>query len=186
MTGLKEKHMDRFLSGKRVGCVAKKIGIAVYAVSVSMFFVCCVVMFAGCKRRKAPAQEAAPALEVVITNRMDDLTYREALSSNLVEQTRLAADRSVVVDQMEKLIKDARASLPADADDEAVKAELAKRQEWKSLEEENARKIADIEKTLVAARETVRRRIEAEMRDVKAVAEGKAIPAQSAGDNGKR
>lgn len=179
--------MGWFLSGNRVGCVAQKTEAVLCAVSVSMLFVCCLVLFSGCKRRKAPEKEvAAPALEVVVTNRMDDSAYRKALSDNQLAQTQLAAERSVVVDQMKKLIAEARAGLPADADDEAVKAELAKHSEWKSLEEENARKNAEIDKTLAAARETVRRRIEAEARDVKAVAEGKAVPAQAAGDGNKR
>jgi hypothetical protein len=121
----------------------------------------------------------------VITNRMEDVAYREALVSNHLAQTQMAFERHPVVSQMEKLVKEARAGLPADADDEALKAELEKRPEWKVLEEENARKLAEMEKTLVAAREMVRKRLEAEMRDTKAVAEGRAVPAP-AGGSGKR
>jgi hypothetical protein len=150
-----------------------------------MLFASCVAVLSGCKRRQAPEGETpSPALEVVITNRMQDPVYRKALDDNRREQTRQAAERHVVVSQMEKLIAEARAALPPGADDEAVKAELEKRPEWKALEEENARRVADIEKTLAAARETVRRRIEAEARDVKAVAEGRAVPAAAA-DSGK-
>ena len=178
-------NMGWFLSGKRIGCGAQKIEIALCAVSVSMLFVCCFAVLSGCKR-KAPEKETAPALEVVITNRMQDTVYREALSSNQLAQTKIAAERSVVVDRMEKIVAEARASLPADSDDEAVKAELAKLPEWKVLEEENTRRIADTEKMLAEAREMVRRRIEAETRDVKAVAEGRAVPAPAAGGSGKR
>ena len=183
---LKEMHMGWFMSGKRTGCVAQKTEVVLCAVSVSMLFVCCMVVFSGCKRRKAPETVAAPALEAVHTNRMDDPVYRQALSDNRVEQARIASERSVVVSRMEKLVVEARAGLPEGADDEAVKAELEKRPEWKVLEEENARKIAGIEKTLAAARETVRQRIETEARDVKAVAEGKAVPAQAERDGNKR
>lgn len=183
---LKEMHMGWFLSGKQVGCVPQKNETVLCAVSVSMLFVCCVVIFSGCKRRKAPEKEiAAPALEVVITNRMDDTVYLEALRDNRREQGKHATERQEVVSRMAGLIAEARAGLPEDADDEAVKAELAKRPEWKSLEEENARKVADIEKTLAAARETVRKRLEMEARDVKAVAEGRAVPAVAVESGGK-
>ena len=177
--------MGWFLSGKQVGCVPQKIETVFCAVSVSMLFVCCVVAFSGCKRRKAPEAAAAPALESVITNRMDDSTYRQALSDNRREQGKHATERQEIVSKMEGLIAEARAGLPEDADDEAVKAELAKRPEWNALEEENTRKIADIEKTLAAARETVRKRIEMEARDVKAVAEGRAVPAAIVESGGK-
>ena len=44
------------------------------------------------------------------------------------------------------------------------------------LEAENARALAEVETTLAEARESIRRRMEAEARDVKAVAEGRAVP----------
>jgi hypothetical protein len=155
------------------------IGMALQAAGVSMLFVCCAATLSGCKRRQAGGAAAAPVLETVITNRMEDPVYRKALEDNQLEQTRQAAERSVVVDRMKVLIAEARAALPAGTDDETVRAELEKRPEWKMLEEENARMNAGLEKTLAAARETVRRRIEAETQDRKAVAEGRAVPAGS-------
>ena len=78
------------------------------------------------------------------------------------------------------MVAEVRASLPAGAGDQAVKDELAKRPEWKALEIENARALAEIEKSVQGAREKIRRRMEAEARDVKAVAEGRAVPAEPA------
>jgi hypothetical protein len=79
---------------------------------------------------------------------------------------------------MTALIERTRAALPEGASDEAVKAELDKSAEWRELEAQNARLIGEIEKTLAQARETVRQRMLAEANDLKAVAEGRAIPAQ--------
>jgi hypothetical protein len=111
---------------------------------------------------------------------MDDLDYRKALIANRTEQTRQALERRTVIAQMQKLIDETRTTLPeADrTNDVVVRAALEKRPEWTALEEENTRKIGDIEKTLAAARETVRQRMEAEARDAKAVAEGRAVPAE--------
>ncbi len=153
--------------------------------TVSMLFVCLLTVMAGCKRRagqgEGQGQSTEPVLETVITNRMQDPVYVKALVESRREQTQAAAARSVVVEKMEAMIAEARASLPPGADDEAVKKELAKRPEWKTLEAENERAMAEIKKAMQAAREKVRRRMEAEARDVKAVAEGRAVPATPQG-----
>jgi len=150
---------------------------------VSMLFVCVLAVAAGCKRRAGQGEEkgAEPALETVITNRMQDPAYVKALVENRREQTQAAAARAVVVEKMEAMIAEVRASLPPGADDEAVKKELAKRPEWKTLEAENERAMAEIKKAMQAAREKVRQRVEAEACDVKAVAEGRAVPATPQG-----
>jgi hypothetical protein len=174
--------MCGFLSGERMKRVVQKARTAVWVASVSMLFIGCAVGFFGCKRRQPPAGKASvpaagAAPEVVVTNRMDDGAYLKALVENRREQGQKAAARQEVVSQMEKMVEEARAALPAGADNEAVKAELAKRPEWKALEGENARRLEEIRQTLVAARETVRLRMAAEGRDVNAVAEGRAVPA---------
>ncbi len=74
------------------------------------------------------------------------------------------------------MVAEVREALPAGADDEAVKAELAKSEEWRTLEAENLKRIGEIEEKIAEARTTVRERLLREQRDVKAVAEGRARP----------
>ena len=174
------------MSGKRMTGATERAVCAGKARTVSMLFVCMLTVMAGCKRRAGQGegqgeQSTEPVLETVITNRMQDPVYVKALVESRREQTQAAAARSVVVEKMEAMIAEARASLPPGADDEAVKKELAKRPEWKTLEAENERAMAEIKKAMQAAREKVRQRVEAEACDVKAVAEGRAVPATPQG-----
>ena len=178
-TGLKETQMIGFLSLKQKNCVVNKRATMVCMTTVSMVFM--VFLLVGCKKRTVPAEtpsvSAAPRLESVVTNRMKDATYRKALDQNRQEQGKAAFARNQIVEKMEALVAQARAALPAGADSEAVKAELAKNPEWQALEAQNARAVAEIDKTLAEARETVRKRLVDEARDVKAVAEGRAVAA---------
>ena len=139
---------------------------------VSTVFLC--LTGAGCKKRPAPEAGPSAQLPGVITNRMADAAYRAALSQNRREQMRQAGARGEVVEKMRLLVEQARARLPAGADDAAVKAELAKDPVWRELEAKNQTMVDGIGKTLAEGREIVRQRILAEKRDVKAVAEGKA------------
>ncbi len=168
--------MGGFLSLKRRFCVERKFRTVVRVAAVSMVFIC--VLLAGCKKRSAPGVVPSVSknagVESVVTNRMQDPTYRKALDLNRLEQGRKAAERNKIVEKMEQMIAKARATLPAGADNEAVKAELAKNPEWVELEKQNAHMLAELDKTLAEARETVRQRMLAEARDVKAVSEGKA------------
>lgn len=145
---------------------------------VSMVFVG--LLGTGCKRKSTVSAEpqgpAGQTLPGVVTNRMQDASYREELKQNMKEQRARAKDRNEVVDRMTVLIAEARAKLPAGADDAAVKAELAKSSEWRDLEAKNQQLVGEIDKTLARARETVRQRMLQEAQDVKAVAEGKAQP----------
>ena len=172
------------MSGKRMTGAAGRVVCVDKARTVSMLFMCVLAVAAGCKRRADKGlgeQSAESALEAVITNRMQDPAYVKALVESRREQTQAAAARSVVVEKMEAMIAEVRASLPPGADDEAVKKELAKRPEWKTLEAENERAMAEIKKAMQAAREKVRQRVEAEACDVKAVAESRAVPATPQG-----
>lgn len=173
--GSKEMCMNGFLSSKQGKCLKKEIVTAVYGTAVSMVFVC--LLAAGCgKRTEGEATETTGSgLERVVTNRMQDATYRKALDQNRQEQSQKAFERNEIVKKMEACISRARATLPAGADDKAVKAVLEKDPEWKVLEAKNAQAIGEIEKTLAKARETIRQRMQAEARDVKAVAEGRAV-----------
>jgi hypothetical protein len=80
--------------------------------------------------------------------------------------------------QMDDLKERARAKLGKDATEEQIKAELdgnpAKYAGWKLLVDAYAKANAKMEKELADVRGIVRRRIEKEAADQKAVAEGKA------------
>ena len=169
--------MIGFLSLKHRSCVINKRATVVSMTIVSMVFMG--FLLNGCKKRTVPAESlsasAASRLESVVTNRMKDATYRKALDQNRQEQGKAAFARNQIVEKMEALVAQARAALPAGADSEAVKAELAKNPEWQALEAQNARAVAEIDKTLAEARETVRKRLLAEARDAKAVVEGRAV-----------
>jgi hypothetical protein len=128
---------------------------------------------AGCKKKTAQ-DESEASLESVITNRMNDAAYLEALRKNREEQTAKAGERHVVVTQMQACIERVRATLPKEADDAVLKAALAKDEEWGKLEAQNAQAIGSIEKVLEDARQKVRQRMLEESRAVKAVAEGRA------------
>lgn len=173
--------MVGFLRGCGIFFSKKRAGFAFTAKIVSMLFLCAAAV-SGCKRRQPQSVDGLEGVSgggdgpAVVTNRMQDPVYRQALDDNRQSQVQKAAVRHAVVGRMERMIAEVRAALPAGADDEAVKAELAKRPEWKVLEEENARALAEVEATLAEARESIRRRMEAEARDVKAVAEGRAVP----------
>lgn len=166
--------MSVFLGMSLKKNVAKGMRLAGSVVFLSIVFVCLAGI--GCKRKAAPVVE--PELPHVFTNRMADVTYVEALKENMGVQRQWAGERSEVVEKMTAMIERTRAALPEGASDEAVKAELDKSAEWRELEAQNARLIGEIEKTLAQARETVRQRMLAEANDLKAVAEGRAIPAQ--------
>lgn len=173
--------MSGFLSIRHRMCVWKKFKSVVPLTAVSIVFIS--LLLAGCKKRSAPevppSVSARPA-ESAITNRMQDAAYRKALDLNRREQGKKASERNKIVEKMEQMIAKARASLPAGADDAAVKAELAKNPEWVELEKQNAHATAEIDKTLAEAREKIRQRMLAEARDVKAVSEGKATASDPA------
>ena len=173
-----ETEMMAFLSIKRMIRVAERTVCVGRARTVSMLFVCMIVVAAGCKRRAAQGEpDPARNLEVVVTNRMEDPAYLEDLKASQRAQTEAAAKRAPVLAKMEEMVAEVRASLPPGADNETVKAELAKRPDWKALEAEEARARDEVAKTLREATEKVRLRMMAEARDVKAVAEGRAVPA---------
>lgn len=168
--------MFGFCSLKPLRGIWKNMGTVVGVTIVSMVFIGAVC--GGCKKKSvvpvAPEKPVETATESVYTNRMHDATYREEIKQNLKEQRAKAKERSVVVDHMTELITQARAKLPAGADDAAVKAELEKSPEWRELEAQNQRLIGDIDATLARAREMVRQRMLQEAKDVQAVAEGRA------------
>jgi len=145
-------------------------GFMVSIVFIGLFSTC--FYSAGCKKR-TPIVVKAP-LESVYTNRMNDAAYVGALQTNCAKQTAKAGERSVIVIQMQACIERVKATLPKDADEAALKAALAKDDEWRKLEPQNAKAIEEIQQILGEAREKVRQRMLEETRAVKAVADGKA------------
>ena len=91
------------------------------------------------------------------------------------EQAVKAGERTVIVTQMQACIERVKATLPKDADEAALKAALAKDDEWRKFEPQNAKAIEDIQQVLGEARQKVRQRMLEESRAVKVVAEGKAM-----------
>ncbi len=151
--------------------IHEKQGTLVCWAMVSMAFLCLFPL--GCKKR-APIVGKAPQ-ESVFTNRMNDAAYVGALQKNRDEQAVKAGERTVIVTQMQACIERVKATLPKDADEAALKAALAKDDEWRKLEPQNAKAIEDIQQVLGEARQKVRQRMLEESRAVKAVAEGKAM-----------
>lgn len=131
----------------------------------------------GCRRQAHPvkAPTAPTAKPEVITNRIADVTYLNALRENRDEQQKKAMARRQIDTQMAAMFTKVKATLPAGADDAAVKVELAKDPAWRALEVEKQRLQDEIQQTFIKARETVRQRLLAEKRDIQAVAEGRAV-----------
>lgn len=130
----------------------------------------------GCKKKAAP-ESIGPApkkLESVYTNRMNDAAYVDALRNNRQEQSLEAKERHEVAVRIQACQERVKASLPADADEAALKAALARDPEWQKLDAQKSQIDGRIQATLLDARETIRRRMEAEALAVKAVAEGRA------------
>ncbi len=125
-------------------------------------------VLAGCEKKRE-----------VYAVRGQDPAYQQELKGVADQKKRTARSYATLAAQMERLRARARAALPAGATDEQVEAELnanpAKYPGWKTLSAAFAEVKADTEKELADARRIVRRRIEKEAADRKAVAEGKAV-----------
>ena len=139
--------------------------------TVTMMIAC--VALCGCERKPE-----------VYTSRGEDPEYRKALEESHARQNATAKTRNRIVTQMEELVARARATLPKDATDEQVKAELesnpGKYPGWKALSAALAKANADLERQMGNVRATVRARILKEASDRKAVAEGRAAEKASA------
>ena len=100
-------------------------------------------------------------------DRTKDDVYRQELQDVMESRKPLVRARNKTVSDMKAVIAKARASLPADATDEDVKAELdghpEKYPEWKGLSEQIAKDNAAIEGSLKDAQSRVRARIMKEL-----------------------
>ena len=115
----------------------------------------------------------------VYTDRSKDPSYEKELKGTAARQQSLAQSHAKISAQIERLQARARAALPEGASDAQVKAELDGHPEkypgWKTLSASLTDVNASMEKELANARSIVRRRIQKEAADRKAVAEGKAV-----------
>ena len=115
----------------------------------------------------------------VYTDRQQDPSYQKELKGTVESQKTLAKSQAKIAAQMERLVTRARAALPEGATDDEIRAELDGHPEkypgWKTLSATFAEVNASMEKELANARSIVRRRIQKEAADRKAVAEGKAV-----------
>lgn len=115
----------------------------------------------------------------VYTTRGEDPAYQKELEGTVASQKLLARRETKIAAQIARLEARARAALPEGATPEQVRAELdanpAKYPGWKDLSAESAKVEKAVEAELAEARRIVRRRIEKEAADRKAVAKGEAV-----------
>ena len=123
--------------------------------------------FEGCERK--------PEVSV---SRTSDPAYTNALKDQIARQTRTAVALAKITKQMDMLKARARRALGDNATEEQIKAELdgnpAKYAGWRQLTVAYAKASARAEEELADVRSIVRRRIEKEAADQKAVDEGRA------------
>ena len=137
------------MAGKlsRAAWIAVALAVAVLAVVVAL-----------CVRGRRSAQHY---------DRTQDPAYAHELKDVLEARKPLVKARNQTVSEMKAVIAKARAALPADATDEAVKAELdghpEKYPEWKGLSEQILRDNAAIEDSLKDAQSRIRARIMKEL-----------------------
>ena len=151
----------------------EKKKVQILAPLVAVVCLLAFVAFEGCERKP---DESVP--QGSGGNASEDPAYSKALKDQVAQQKRTAMALAKIKRQMDDLKERARAKLGKDATEEQIKAELdgnpAKYAGWKLLVDAYAKANAKMEKELADVRGIVRRRIEKEAADQKAVAEGKA------------
>ena len=127
-------------------------------IAVALTVVVLAVVVALCVRGRRPAPY----------DRTQDPAYAQELKDVLEARKPLVKARNRTVSEMKDVIAKARAALPADATDEAVKAELdghpEKYPEWKGLSERILRDNAATEDSLKDAQSRVRAHVMKELR----------------------
>ncbi len=159
----------------------EKKKVQILAPLVAVVCLLAFVAFEGCERKPdeaVPQGRGGNASNQVYVSRTEDPAYSKALKDQVAQQKRTAMALAKIKRQMDDLKERARAKLGKDATEEQIKAELdgnpAKYAGWKLLVDAYAKANAKMEKELADVRGIVRRRIEKEAADQKAVAEGKA------------
>ena len=159
----------------------EKKKVQILAPLVAVVCLLAFVAFEGCERKPDESVlqgSGGNASNQVYVSRTEDPAYSKALKDQVAQQKRTAMALAKIKRQMDDLKERARAKLGKDATEEQIKAELdgnpAKYAGWKLLVDAYAKANAKMEKEFADVRGIVRRRIEKEAADQKAVAEGKA------------
>lgn len=150
----------------------KKMGKSEQLIAVFALVLSSSLLLSGCGKDNSKSK----SLPEVQTNMMADASFIANVTSNRMEQLKIASKRAVTVDKMQKMIADAKKRLPANATDEQIRSELSKSEEWKALERDNALRNEELLQQLKEAHRLVGARMQQQRQDVQAVREGKAVP----------
>ena len=126
----------------------------------------------GCEKEVASPKGAAPAEtnSAAFLPRTQDPAYAEALRGVLAKRNKVAARRHKIVEQMEALVAQARAALPADATEEQVRDELQNNPKkypgWRELSRILRARNEQADKELADARRLVMARIRQEQAEL--------------------
>ena len=123
----------------------------------------------GCGRKKrAQSGPSNPASSTNAVSRVNDKSYVGSLEKHRGDQKVVARERNELVRKMNVCAERVKAGAAVDVSEEDFKAALEKDAEWQSLKERQAVLDQDVQDVLREARETVRKRLIKEERDVKA------------------
>ncbi len=118
----------------------------------------------GCGRKdKSEAAESGRTDQ--IPSRIEDKEYVATLFAHQDAITAVAQQRHELGEQMRETAAKIKDALPADADEESVKAALAESAEWQELLKREAAVSTSVTNTLLEARRTIRERILREERE---------------------
>lgn len=127
-----------------------------------------VLVLSGCKRKEAVK------LEEVYTNRANDKVYIASLMTNRQQQAQDSRTLFALSLKMTQCVTRVKATLPAEATNEALTKALAADSEWGALDEQFKKREAGAKATKQQAENLIRMRMQEETRAHQAVSEGKA------------
>lgn len=139
----------------------------------TLFLFAGVLFFSGCKKQEEE-KKPDPVLPTVYADRAHDKTYIASLAANREQQAKDARTSIALSLQMTQCVTRVRATLPPEATAETVQKALESDQMWKELDSRLKQAEAASAETLKKAQELVRKRMQDEMRDHKAIEQGKA------------
>jgi hypothetical protein len=127
-----------------------------------------VLVLSGCKRKETVK------LEEVYTNRANEKGYIASLMTNRQQQVQDSRSLLALSLKMTQCVTRVKATLPAEATDEALTKALTADSEWVALDDQFKKREAGAKATMQQAENLVRMRMQEEMRAHQAVSEGKA------------
>jgi hypothetical protein len=136
-------------------------------------FLVTALFFAGCKKQEEKKPDA-PVLPAVHADRSQDKAYRSALMESREQQARQARELLALSLKMTQCVTRVRATLPPEATADALQKALQSDQEWATLDTQLKQAEATVKETRKQAEALVRQRMQQELRDNKAIEEGKA------------